>query len=200
MSAQNFKKASTQRSEWQEFKEEHTCNEGVSYIKRLQIRKQGTDAKMRQCLEAGLLVSFHIKKTKRKTNMAKSKKSIFFCQNCGHEENKWLGQCPVCREWNTFVEEKITASGNPKSVLASVKEVEILSLNDVETEHEERIYTKIGELDRVLGGGIVPGSLILVGGDPGIGKSTLLLQVCRELGGDTEEDSLYFRGKSHSGR
>ena len=113
--------------------------------------------------------------------MAKSKKSIFFCQNCGHEENKWLGQCPVCREWNTFVEEKITASGNPKSVLASVKEVEILSLNDVETEHEERIYTKIGELDRVLGGGIVPGSLILVG-----------------LSGTrwgSEEDSLYFRGR-----
>ena len=65
MSAQNFRKASTQRSEWQEFKEEHTCNEGVSYIKRLQIKKQGTDAKMRQCLEAGLLVSFHIKKTKK---------------------------------------------------------------------------------------------------------------------------------------
>lgn len=77
MSAQNFRKASTQRSEWQEFKEEHTCNEGVSYIKRLQIRKQGTDAKMRQCLEAGLLVSFHIKKTKRKTNMAKSKRVYF---------------------------------------------------------------------------------------------------------------------------
>lgn len=126
--------------------------------------------------------------------MAKSKKSIFFCQNCGHEENKWLGQCPVCREWNTFVEEKITASGNPKSVLASVKEVEILSLNDVETEHEERIYTKIGELDRVLGGGIVPGSLILVGGDPGIGKSTLLLQVCRELGGD-QRKILYISGE-----
>ena len=126
--------------------------------------------------------------------MAKSKKSIFFCQNCGHEENKWLGQCPVCREWNTFVEEKITASGNPKSVLASVKEVEILSLNDVETEHEERIYTKIGELDRVLGGGIVPGSLILVGGDPGIGKSTLLLQVCQELGGD-QRKILYISGE-----
>lgn len=126
--------------------------------------------------------------------MAKSKKSIFFCQNCGHEENKWLGQCPVCREWNTFVEEKITASGNTKSVLASVKEVEILSLNDVETEHEERIYTKIGELDRVLGGGIVPGSLILVGGDPGIGKSTLLLQVCRELGGD-QRKILYISGE-----
>ena len=120
--------------------------------------------------------------------------SIFFCQNCGHEENKWLGQCPVCREWNTFVEEKITASGNPKSVLASVKEVEILSLNDVETENEERIYTKIGELDRVLGGGIVPGSLILVGGDPGIGKSTLLLQVCRELGGD-QRKILYISGE-----
>lgn len=127
--------------------------------------------------------------------MAKSKKSIFFCQNCGHEENKWLGQCPVCREWNTFVEEKITASGNPKSVLASVKEVEILSLNDVETEHEERIYTKIGELDRVLGGGIVPGSLILVGGDPGIGKSTLFFASLSGTRWGSEEDSLYFRGR-----
>lgn len=126
--------------------------------------------------------------------MAKAKKSIFFCQNCGHEESKWLGQCPMCREWNTFVEEKVTASGNQKAVLASVKEVEIISLNDVETEHEERICTKIGELDRVLGGGIVPGSLILVGGDPGIGKSTLLLQVCRALGED-QKKILYISGE-----
>ena len=119
--------------------------------------------------------------------MAKSKKSIFFCQNCGHEENKWLGQCPVCREWNTFVEEKITASGNPKSVLASVKEVEILSLNDVETEHEERIYTKIGELDRVLGGGIVPGSLIR--------KINTFAASLSGTRWGSEEDSLYFRGR-----
>lgn len=126
--------------------------------------------------------------------MAKAKKSIFLCQNCGHEESKWLGQCPMCREWNTFVEEKVTASGNQKAVLASVKEVEIISLNDVETEHEERICTKIGELDRVLGGGIVPGSLILVGGDPGIGKSTLLLQVCRALGED-QKKILYISGE-----
>ena len=100
----------------------------------------------------------------------------------------------MCREWNTFVEEKVTASGNQKAVLASVKEVEIISLNDVETEHEERICTKIGELDRVLGGGIVPGSLILVGGDPGIGKSTLLLQVCRALGED-QKKILYISGE-----
>ena len=83
MSAQNFRKASTQRSEWQEFKEEHTCNEGVSYIKRLQIRKQGTDAKMRQCLEAGLLVSFHIKKTKNGNEYGKIKKSIFSAKIVG---------------------------------------------------------------------------------------------------------------------
>lgn len=126
--------------------------------------------------------------------MAKAKKSVFFCQNCGHEESKWLGQCPMCREWNTFVEEKVIAAGNGKAVSASVKDAEVIALNDVKTEHEERIYTKIGELDRVLGGGIVPGSLILVGGDPGIGKSTLLLQVCQRLGED-QKKILYISGE-----
>lgn len=105
-------------------------------------------------------------------------KSVFFCQNCGHEENKWLGQCPMCKEWNTFAEERIsTKTGATKAV----REVEIVTLASVKTDNEDRIHTKIHELDRVLGGGIVPGSLMLVGGDPGIGKSTLLLQVCQKL-------------------
>ena len=105
-------------------------------------------------------------------------KSVFFCQNCGHEENKWLGQCPMCKEWNTFAEEKISTR---TSVAKAAREVEIVTLASVKTDNEDRIHTKINELDRVLGGGIVPGSLMLVGGDPGIGKSTLLLQVCQKL-------------------
>ena len=111
--------------------------------------------------------------------MAKGKKTIYFCQNCGHEAGKWLGQCPACREWNTFVEEKVTAS---KSVGArEYQELNVVPLSQVKIEAEERVGTQMEELDRVLGGGIVPGSLILVGGDPGIGKSTLLLQVCQNL-------------------
>lgn len=112
--------------------------------------------------------------------MAKGKKTVFFCQNCGHEEQKWLGQCPVCKEWNTFVEEKVS-TGKRTAQEKTVRDAKIVPLTQVQTETEERIHTSMDELDRVLGGGIVPGSLILVGGDPGIGKSTLLLQVCREL-------------------
>ena len=125
--------------------------------------------------------------------MAKAKKSIFFCQNCGHEESKWLGQCPVCRQWNTFVEEKVTAAkmgGQTKSL----KEAEVVALSSVQTDREERVCTGIGELDRVLGGGIVPGSLVLVGGDPGIGKSTLLLQVCQRLT-ERKQKLLYISGE-----
>ena len=114
--------------------------------------------------------------------MAKSKKSIFFCQNCGHEESKWLGQCPMCKEWNTFVEEKVTTGTNQK-IGKLVREASVVTLSSVSTDKEERIRTDIAELDRVLGGGLVSGSLILVGGDPGIGKSTLLLQVCGKLAG-----------------
>ena len=124
--------------------------------------------------------------------MAKGKKSVFFCQNCGHEENKWLGQCPMCKEWNTFVEEAVTVSKS--NVSRQVKDAEVISLKHVETDREERIHTSIEELDRVLGGGIVPGSLILVGGDPGIGKSTLLLQVCQKLC-EEKRQILYISGE-----
>lgn len=124
--------------------------------------------------------------------MAKGNKTVFFCQNCGHEAGKWLGQCPACKEWNTFVEERVSVS--KASVGKSVCELEVVPLSQVKSEEEERVHTKIEELDRVLGGGIVPGSLILVGGDPGIGKSTLLLQVCQRLA-EIEKKVLYISGE-----
>lgn len=115
--------------------------------------------------------------------MAKGKKSIFFCQNCGHEEAKWLGQCPACKEWNTFVEERIDSGITKGTTVAAraVHEAKIVPLTEVTADDDTRSETGIKELDRVLGGGIVPGSLVLVGGDPGIGKSTLLLQVCQRM-------------------
>ncbi|MEE0072744.1 MAG: DNA repair protein RadA [Lachnospiraceae bacterium] len=125
--------------------------------------------------------------------MAKAKKSIYFCQNCGHEESKWLGQCPMCREWNTFVEEKVTVSKGT-AAKNTVREAEVVTLSSVSTDQEERMQTEIEELDRVLGGGVVPGSLVLVGGDPGIGKSTLLLQVCKRLS-DQGRKVLYISGE-----
>ena len=125
--------------------------------------------------------------------MAKAKKSIYFCQNCGHEESKWLGQCPMCREWNTFVEEKVTVSKGT-AAKNTVREAEGVTLSSVSTDQEDRMQTEIEELDRVLGGGVVPGSLVLVGGDPGIGKSTLLLQVCKRLS-DQGRKVLYISGE-----
>ena len=123
--------------------------------------------------------------------MAKGKKTLYFCQNCGHEETKWLGQCPECKEWNTFVEEKVSVT--QASTVKTDREVKVLSLSEVEADDQARITTGMRELDRVLGGGIVPGSLILVGGDPGIGKSTLLLQVCQKLSKD--KNVLYISGE-----
>ena len=124
--------------------------------------------------------------------MAKGKKTVYFCQNCGYEAGKWLGQCPACKEWNTFVEEKVTVSKS--AGVREYRERSVVPLSQVKTEAEERICTQMEELDRVLGGGIVPGSLILVGGDPGIGKSTLLLQVCQNLTREKRQ-VLYISGE-----
>lgn len=115
--------------------------------------------------------------------MTKSKKStVFFCQNCGFESAKWMGQCPGCREWNTFVEEQVsTAALKKNGTQGSTARQKPAVLSEITMEKEDRISTGMQELDRVLGGGVVAGSLTLVGGDPGIGKSTLLLQVCRNF-------------------
>ena len=105
-------------------------------------------------------------------------KSAFFCQNCGNEAPKWLGKCPSCQEWNTFIEEIIDKS--PKQSLpfsSDLKSAKPLLIQEVIQEKEERIVIQDSELNTVLGGGIVPGSIVLLGGDPGIGKSTLLLQL-----------------------
>lgn len=113
--------------------------------------------------------------------MAKAKaKTVFFCKECGYETPKWMGQCPGCHQWNTMTEEKI----NPVSRGAgkrgnNLPHQQLTGLFEVSMEEEDRSSSGIPELDRVLGGGIVKGSLTLVGGDPGIGKSTLLLQICR---------------------
>lgn len=127
--------------------------------------------------------------------MAKGKSTVFFCQNCGYESSKWLGQCPGCREWNTMVEEPAGGrSGGTGGNGTTKRAAAPVSLKQVDLREEERMTTHIAELDRVLGGGIVPGSLTLVGGDPGIGKSTLLLQVCRHMAADGRK-LLYISGE-----
>ncbi len=110
--------------------------------------------------------------------MAKNK-TVFFCKECGYESAKWLGQCPGCKEWDTFTEEPVLKKNSKSSSIKNIREPELLA--NIKTETELRLCSGIEELDRVLGGGIVKGSLVLVGGDPGIGKSTLLLQMCREI-------------------
>jgi DNA repair protein RadA/Sms len=108
--------------------------------------------------------------------MAKTK-TVYFCSNCGNESPKWLGKCPNCGEWNTYVEEKVTVKSGKESLLpASSMDNAPVRLSEIKGEKEERILMPSGELNRVLGGGLVPGSIILVGGEPGIGKSTLVLQ------------------------
>ncbi len=128
--------------------------------------------------------------------MARSKETVFFCQNCGFESAKWLGQCPACREWNTMTEEpapKKEKKGQNLHV-SGKNRAKPVTLGEIESDERQRINSGIEELDRVLGSGIVRGSLVLVGGDPGIGKSTLLLQLCRNLSNEGHR-LLYVSGE-----
>lgn len=109
-------------------------------------------------------------------------KSVYVCSECGYESPKWFGKCPGCGEWNTMNEE-LSTSSIKSSVKGSVSAVnQIMSLGEIQDDYEKRISTGVNEFDRVLGGGIVLGSLVLLSGDPGIGKSTILLQICQHLG------------------
>lgn len=110
--------------------------------------------------------------------MAKAKGSVFFCGECGYESTKWLGKCPACGSWNTMLEQKKVSS---VPSINNLTYAHAIPLADVTTTASGRVSSGIGELDRVLGGGIVPGSVTLLGGDPGIGKSTLLMQTAAEL-------------------
>lgn len=129
--------------------------------------------------------------------MAKMKNaSAFFCQSCGYESAKWMGQCPGCKEWNTMVEELVSpkkSSARDDSRL-NAQQAKPQTIASISMQMEDKLFTHIDELDRVLGGGIVPGQLVLVGGDPGIGKSTLLLQMCKRLSDDTRK-VLYISGE-----
>lgn len=124
--------------------------------------------------------------------MAKASKTMFFCKECGYESAKWLGQCPGCKEVGTFVEEPVAPKLN--SVKRNHSNSVPTAINNVAANDEERVTTGFSELDRVLGGGVVPGGLVLVGGDPGIGKSTLLLQVCRNMSNGGKK-ILYISGE-----
>ena len=106
------------------------------------------------------------------------RETLFVCQNCGHKAGKWLGKCPECGEWNSFVEEK---SQPARRSGFSTRDVSAIPFTEIESQDDVRIPSGVTEFDRVLGGGIVPGTLVLIGGDPGIGKSTLLLQVADKL-------------------
>lgn len=121
-------------------------------------------------------------------------KSVFICQNCGTDSPKWVGKCPSCGEWNTYVEEIISKDKTPKISIAGLEitKQKPVRLDEVETSEETRIDTSSNELNRVLGGGLVPGSLVLIGGEPGIGKSTLVLQVVLNLVG---KRTLYVSGE-----
>ena len=127
--------------------------------------------------------------------MAKQR-SVFYCTECGNETPKWAGKCPACGAWNTVVEQEVPAKmrGGRSSGGAGVfHTVKAISLTDVDTKEEIRFSTGMGELNRVLGGGAVKGSLVLVGGAPGVGKSTLMLQICGSL--CRENRVLYVSGE-----
>lgn len=130
--------------------------------------------------------------------MAGKVKTVYICRECGFESAKWNGKCPSCGEWNTFEEQEIVATSTKSSLAKNTPSVinlssQIKDLGSIGTDDEVRYSTGIGELDRVLGGGLVKGSLVLLGGEPGIGKSTLLLQICNFL--SKERSILYISGE-----
>ncbi len=125
--------------------------------------------------------------------MAGKAKSVYICSECGYESPKWFGCCPGCGEWNTMNEEVKAAVSTPSKSTTSARGLKTYALNEIVADEEIRYQTGLTELDRVLGGGIVKGSLVLLSGDPGIGKSTILLQICQFIGKDL--DILYVSGE-----
>ncbi len=124
--------------------------------------------------------------------MAKNK-TVFVCNNCGYESPKWMGKCPACNEWNSFFEEKVINTKGSSSSKSSKERTKPIELNKIEGKETTRVSTGFEELDRVLGGGLVNGSLVLLGGEPGIGKSTLILQICNKI--KTDGKVLYISGE-----
>jgi DNA repair protein RadA/Sms len=119
--------------------------------------------------------------------MAKAPSTVYVCQNCGNQSRKWLGKCPDCGAWNSFVEERARVAAKKEGAASrggfQLREVKPVAYSEIESQDDARVSSGIAEFDRVLGGGVVPGSLVLIGGDPGIGKSTLLAQAADKLSG-----------------
>jgi DNA repair protein RadA/Sms len=129
--------------------------------------------------------------------LAKASATIYVCQSCGFQSRKWLGKCPDCGEWNSFVEERAqisTASKTARGAFARLRKVEPIRYGDIETQMDVRLSSGINEFDRVLGGGVVAGSLVLLGGEPGIGKSTLIIQVADKLS-EQQQRVVYVSGE-----
>jgi DNA repair protein RadA/Sms len=140
-----------------------------------------------------LIISLRVLRWKRIFMKPAKAKTVYVCQSCGSQSPRWMGKCPDCGQWNTLVEERVEKpkAGGRASIGG---QSEPLLLGDIKTGEEDRFVTKIGELDRVLGGGIVTGSVVLIGGDPGIGKSTLVLQMLRQVS-DLRGKALYVSGE-----
>lgn len=142
-------------------------------------------------------------------DMAKQPATVYVCQNCGHQSRKWMGQCTDCSEWNTLVEEKFRptaqAGGSTTSMFTGFRDINPVAFSEIETQDDARVSSGIEEFDRVLGGGIVAGSLVLIGGAPGIGKSTIVIQVAEKLSrigakvlyvsGEESEKQIKMRGE-----
>src|SRR6266545_3958613 len=127
--------------------------------------------------------------------MKKTQNTVFLCQSCGYESRKWLGKCPECGEWNSLVEERVVTTKKGRGGNGfRLREAKAVAYEEIESQDDTRINSGVTEFDRVLGGGIVPGTLVLLGGDPGIGKSTLLLQVADKLS-TTGATVLYISGE-----
>ena len=126
--------------------------------------------------------------------MPKQSNTTFICQACGHQSRKWLGKCPECGEWNSLVEERVVTKKGAARNGFRLRETQAIAYTEIEPQDDVRISSGVTEFDRVLGGGIVPGTLVLLGGDPGIGKSTLLLQVADKMSADTAT-VLYVSGE-----
>lgn len=131
--------------------------------------------------------------------MAKNK-TVFVCSECGNESSKWLGKCPACNSWNSFYEQKIVESKNSSLKSKDITRNTPQKLNSYEAKETIRTSTSFEELDRVLGGGLVKGSLVLLGGEPGIGKSTLILQICDKIQGEGKVLYVSRRGISRTNK
>src|SRR2546429_8400198 len=127
--------------------------------------------------------------------MSKGQNTIFICQSCGYQSRKWLGKCPECGEWNSLVEERVVTTKKGRTGNGfRLQEAKAVAYAEIESQNDTRISSGVTEFDRVLGGGIVPGTLVLLGGDPGIGKSTLLLQVADKMS-NAGASGLYVSGE-----